>query len=498
MFTRGSGILLHISSLPSIGGIGDFGPAAYEFVDFLRDAGQKYWQILPLNPTDLVYGNCPYSSPSAFAINPLFISPELLVSKGLLKKDEVGALVVSANADKVDYVLVVERKCKLLDQAFQRFKNTELEKGDFAAFCEKNNFWLDEYALFTVFKKRSDGKIWSDWPEDIRTRKGEIIKELRAKFPEEIKRIKFLQWTCFQQWELLREHCHRQKISLIGDIPIYVNEDSADVWSNPGVFKLGPDLKPVVVAGVPPDYFSKTGQRWGNPVFDWEKIKVGGYVWWMKRIDHNLKLFDITRIDHFRGFLGYWEIPASEPTAINGHWEKGPGDDFFMQLKKLYPDLPIIAEDLGVITPDVTETMNKFEFPGMKILHFAFNGDPQHPYLPENYSERCIAYTGTHDNNTSKGWYRKDLGNHEKGVLNTYFKKNINESNVAAELIHAALHSRAVIALMPMQDCLNLGEEARMNIPGTVLGNWEWRLLAGSLTKELANHLSQITRESQR
>ncbi len=498
MLTRSSGILLHISSLPSVGGIGDFGPAAYDFVDFLNAAKQKYWQILPLNPTDAVYGNCPYSSPSAFALNTLFISPELLVKDGLLKKDELAVFAGAFKPDHVDYLSVIEKKNNLLDQAFGRFKNTSLEEGDFSSFCEKNSFWLDAYAQFMILKKRFNGSLWSDWPEDLRNRRTDILKEFQAKFPDEIKKIKFFQWVAFKQWALLRTYCRKQKVEIIGDIPIYVNEDSADVWGNPEIFKLDTKLKPVFVSGVPPDYFSKTGQRWGNPVYDWQKLKASDYGWWAKRVMHNLDLFDVVRIDHFRGLLEYWEIPSAEKTAVNGHWAKGPGEDFLGHLARVYPNLPIIAEDLGVITPDVTQAMEKFHLPGMKILQFAFNGDLKHPYLPDNFTSECIVYTGTHDNNTTKGWFGKDAADYEKKFLKVYFKREVTKDSISRDLMVLALSSNAVLAIIPMQDILDLDEKSRMNIPGTVLGNWEWRVQKENLTQELSLNLAHLTAKNRR
>lgn len=497
MFQRGSGILLHISSLPSFGGIGDVGPEAYRFVDFLKKAGQKYWQILPLNPTEQIYGNCPYSSPSAFACNILFISPELLVKQGLLKKDELAALPVSVDAGAVDFPTVSEYKSRLLDHAYQRFKDSKHDNGEFAAFSQEQRYWLNDYAVFTVMKKRFAGKIWSDWPEDIRLRKPEVLREVNAKFRDEIRRIEFLQYIFFKQWHELRTYAREQGVSLIGDMPIYVNEDSADVWSNPGIFKLKDDMKPALVAGVPPDYFSKTGQRWGNPVYDWATIRNSGYGWWLNRVKHNLDLFDIVRIDHFRGLMGFWEIPAADATAINGHWQKGPGEDFLAHLKKNFPQLPIIAEDLGLITPDVPAAMEKFNLPGMKVLQFAFNGDPHHPYLPENYPECCVVYPGTHDNNTSRGWF-KSLNAQELEHIKQYFKTDVSEESIAARLMDLALHSRAVMAITPMQDILNLDETARMNVPGTVNGNWSWRLKPGVLTPSLSARLAELTRGQQR
>jgi len=498
MFTRSSGIILHVSSLPSICGIGDFGPAAYQFADFLSASRQKYWQILPINPTDAVYGNCPYSSPSAFALNTLFISPELLLKDGLLKKDELNALSHPVHLDRVDYVTVIELKTKLFDQAFARFKNTAMEKGEFNAFCIEQNYWLDPYAFFVLFKKRFNGQIWSDWPEDVRERRKDILREFAAKFPDDIKKIKFLQFIAFKQWKELRAYIRGKNMAFIGDIPIYVNEDSADVWANPEIFKLDEKMKPIVVSGVPPDYFSKTGQRWGNPVYDWDKIKKTDYKWWMKRIGHNLDLFDTIRIDHFRGLMEYWEIPASEPTAINGHWEKGPGNDFLSHLQKTFPGVSVIAEDLGLITPDVHEAMHQFKLPGMKILHFAFNGDLKHPYLPENFQEQCAVYTGTHDNNTTKGWFRKDAAVYEKEFLQKYLKKHIDENNVSDALMEIAFTSRAVLSIVPMQDVLNHDENSRMNIPGTVYNNWEWRMTPQDFIENTSAHLAQITRNSQR
>jgi 4-alpha-glucanotransferase len=498
MFKRSSGILLHLSSLPSIGGIGDFGPAAYDFVDFLKNAKQRYWQILPLNPTDLVYGNGPYSSLSAFALNTLFISLELLVKDGFLTKEELDDLTTSKWEDRVDYFQVIEAKSILLEQAFERFEKTKVEEHQFVEFCKEHNFWLDAYADFMVAKKCFRSMIWSDWPQDLRSAQPQRLSALRSEFARDIVRIKFFQYLAFKQWFLLRGYCQSRGVEIVGDIPIYVNEDSADVWSNSRVFKLDENLKPVFVAGVPPDYFSKTGQRWGNPVYDWQYNKATNYQWWTQRIKHNLHLFDVIRIDHFRGLMEYWEIPAAEKTAINGRWVPGPGEDFLSHLRVVYPDLPIIAEDLGLITPDVGIAMKKFDLPGMKILLFAFGEDLTHIYLPENFTEPCVVYTGTHDNNTTRGWFRRDATAQEQEFLVRYTHKNITEDNVAGELIRVALKSPAVIAIIPMQDILNLDENSRMNTPGTVLGNWEWRLQKEDLTQALADQLAQITVQSQR
>lgn len=498
MFKRGSGILLHISSLPSIGGIGDFGPAAYDFVDFLNRADQSYWQLLPLNPTDPIYGNTPYSSNSAFAVSPLFISLELLAGEGLLKKDELSAVPVLPHDDRVDYPAAIAVKGRLLDRAFERFTQSGRAGKLYADFYERNSFWLDDYAAFIAIKKNFNGQMWNQWPAEIRDRDPGILKGLRSKLAADLERVKFFQYLLWQQWMALKAYCRDKDVALIGDLPIYVNDDSADVWANPKIFQLDENCEPRFVAGVPPDYFSETGQRWGNPLYDWEKLKAHGYHWWIDRIRRNLELFDIVRIDHFRGFLGYWQIPASEKTAVNGEWRPGPGDSFFNAIKKKWPQLPIIAEDLGIITPDVHDAMQRFGFPGMKVLQFAFNGDAANPYLPQNYSENSIVYTGTHDNNTTRGWFRKDAQPYERENLSRYLQKAVDENSVAWDLIDLAMKSVAGIAIAPMQDVLALAEDSRMNVPGTVSNNWQWRLKNNEITPQLAPQLARLARTTQR
>lgn len=489
MLHRGSGILLHISSLPSEFGIGDLGKSAYQFVDFLKAAGQEYWQMLPLNPTDGVYGESPYSSPSAFAGNPLFISPRLLCEAGLLTEDDLRGDGRFCDAS-VEFDKVRQYKLSLCQRALTNFTPDEI----YQEFCRKEKFWLDDYALFVVLKEIYPGKRWDQWPEQIKKRSAAAIKELTDKYQDRLRWIKFVQFLFHQQWGLLRNHCRKEGIKLIGDIPIYVNEDSVDVWANPEFFKLNDDMRPEFVAGVPPDYFSETGQRWGNPVYDWEALKAINYEWWMKRLERQFELFDIVRIDHFRGFEAYWEVPSKEKTAVNGQWVDGPKDEFFSVLQKRFPGLPIIGEDLGIITDEVTALMDRFEIPGMKVLQFAFGEDLEtHPYIPENYTENCVVYTGTHDNNTTRGWFQCDAGEHEKKNLDLYFKKECTEEDVAGDVITAALASRAGLAIVPLQDILNLGKEARMNMPGTPSGNWGWRYTADQLNQEMAASLKELS-----
>ena len=494
MLQRGSGILLHISSLPSRFGIGDLGPEAFAFVDFLSEAKQKYWQILPLNPTEMVYGNSPYSSPSAFAGNPLFLDPEALVTAGWLNAQDL-ASTPTFPSGSTDFAKVSSWKGDILQKAFIRFREAPTgRKKDYERFYKQNAFWLDDYAMFMVIKESFKGRIWNTWPEDFCLHRKKALEKARAEYSEKIEKIMFVQWLFSQQWTILREYARKKGVKLIGDIPIYVNFDSVDVWAHPENYKLDASGNPIFVAGVPPDYFSETGQRWGNPVYDWEHLKKDRFGWWVSRVEHTLNFFDYIRIDHFRGLIGYWEIPAEEETAVNGKWVQGPGDDLFRRLQKRFPDIPIIAEDLGVITEDVTEAMERFGFPGMKVLLFAFGGDlEKHPYIPENYEPRCVVYTGTHDNNTVKGWYENDATDEEKQNLSGYLKKDIDLNALPGDMINMAMRSVAQVALIPLQDVLGLGGEARMNTPATVTGNWEWRFSKDLLKEELAQRLSRIT-----
>ena len=451
------------------------GTSAYRFADFLADTRQSYWQILPLNPTDPFHVNSPYFSTSAFAGNPLLISPDLLIQDDLLTRQEVES-GPSFPVDRVDYQTVIDFKGKLAEQAYLRFKCREVPP-DYERFCSENAAWLDGFSLFVALKSHFGGKAWNEWPQDLRDREPGAIGVAQKELSKKIRMEKFLQYFFFKQWGMLKKYCNQKDIQIIGDIPIYVSHDSADVWMNPELFKLDAQKMPFVVAGVPPDYFSETGQLWGNPVYRWDVIKEKGYEWWVNRIAHNLRFLDIIRIDHFRGLVGYWEVPAAEKTAIHGRWVEGPSSDFINYLIRKFPYLPMIAEDLGVITPDVREVMNRFEFPGMKVLLFAFGDNlPNNPYIPYNLPKNCIAYTGTHDNNTARGWFEKEATPDEKRRLFQYLGRIVSSEELPRELIRLLMMSVASTVIFPIQDILGLGEEARMNIPSTGEGNWEWRL----------------------
>ncbi|HPN56410.1 MAG TPA: 4-alpha-glucanotransferase [Candidatus Omnitrophota bacterium] len=496
-YERGSGILLHISSLPSAFGIGDFGPGATRFVDFLSEAGQKYWQILPLSPTMPVYGNSPYSSDSAFAINPLFISPDVLLSENWIHGDDVSSLP-DFPSGRVDFDKVGAVKSALLFKAFDTFSREGRDLASYDLFCGRNAGWLDAYAEYKVLKEEFGGQVWSQWPSALRHRQPRALQDVHEKFSNAIRRIKFWQFLAWKQWVDLKSYCQEKNIRIIGDIPIYVNYDSSDVWSSPHIFQLDQNSVPAFVAGVPPDYFSKTGQRWGNPVYDWDALQKEKFQWWIGRIRHKLCFYDIIRIDHFRGLVAFWKIPAQEETAVKGEWAPVPTDNFFRALLEAFPRLPIIAEDLGIITDDVKEKMDKLNFPGMKVLIFAFGEDIKtHPYIPENYSQSCVAYTGTHDNNTVQGWYQHEITEEEKKNLLKYFE-TVNPSQLHWQMIDAVLRSPAVLAIFPLQDILGLGQEARMNIPGTSSGNWTWRFAPESLTPRLAEKIARQVRASRR
>ena len=489
---RGSGVLLHLTSLPSPFGIGDMGPWAYKFIDFLAESKQSYWQILPLNPTNLEHGNSPYYSTSAFACNALLISPELLVQDGLLDQQDLSHLDKFPE-ERVDYYKAKAYKEKLLHQAFEHFK-TRKEPHEYEDFRAQNAQWLDDYALFTALKSHFKGEVWSEWPEAIRERRPADLQPIKKELDDEIEKEVFLQYLFFKQWHTLKNYCNEKGIGVIGDMPIYVVHDSADVWIYPELFKLDNEKRPYAVAGVPPDYFSETGQLWGNPVYKWDVLQARGYDWWIQRLEYNFKLFDFVRIDHFRGFVSYWEVPADEKNAIHGKWVKAPAEDFFSVVLDKFPKAPIIAEDLGLITPDVWEVMDHFGFPGMKVLLFAFGEDlPTNPYAPHNHIENCVVYTGTHDNNTARGWFEKEAKPEEKRRLALYLGREITGEEIHWELVRLAMMSVANTAIVPMQDILGLGEESRMNLPAKRDGNWKWRLLPDQLTPSLAEKLLEMT-----
>jgi 4-alpha-glucanotransferase len=492
MRRRASGILTHITSLPSRFGIGDLGPQAYEFADMLVRTGQSYWQILPLNPTDSAYGDSPYHSVSALAANPLLISPEKLVEYGWLNHADIRD-VPDFNPENVNFTNVSAYKHQLFETAFQHFQ-TKSPAEDYLVFCRENADWLEDYALFKVLKASFSLETWSGWPREFRDRQQESLAQFSRKKQSEIEKEKFLQYIFMRQWKELKQYCRKHNISIIGDLPIYVDYDSADVWSNPGIFKLDEQKRPRVVAGVPPDYFSRTGQLWGNPLYDWDEMKQSGFQWWISRLDRVLELCDIVRIDHFRGLVAYWEVSALEKSAVNGTWVKAPAMDFLDVLSKRYIDLPFIAEDLGIITPDVREVIHHFHLPGMKVLLFAFGeDDPRHPYLPHNYGENFVAYTGTHDNNTVRGWLEKEAGESEKSRLRNYLGSTIESGEVHWELIRLAMASVAVTVIIPMQDILGLGEPARMNRPATHTGNWKWRMTSAQLQAAKETQLKEFT-----
>jgi 4-alpha-glucanotransferase len=493
-FKRSSGILLHPSSLPSPHGIGDLGPQAYRFVDWLVSTDCKLWQMLPLGPTG--YGDSPYQSFSAFAGNPYLISPDALLADGLLTQDDLNG-VVGLPASHVDFGLLIPRKLDLLQKAFSHYQShPENLREAFNYFCAENSSWLDDYTLFMALKESYGGGAWSGWPDPLRSRKKTALRKAQNELSGSLMRYAFYQFIFFRQWNKLRAYANERGIQIIGDIPIFVAYDSSDVWAHPELFFLDKHGNPTVVAGVPPDGFSATGQLWGNPLYNWNVHKKDGYAWWLSRVRSSLQVFDILRFDHFRGFAGYYEIPAGDKTAEAGRWVTGPGKDLFRAIDKNLGDglltsgtgLPIIAEDLGLVTPDVIELLETFNLPGMKVLQFGFSG-PDNPFLPHNYVSNCVAYTGTHDNDTARGWF-ESAEPQEREFAQRYLR--IDGSDFAWDLIHAVWSSVADIAITPMQDLLSLGGEARMNFPSRLGGNWEWRIAEGDLREDLAGKLREL------
>ncbi|HOI13952.1 MAG TPA: 4-alpha-glucanotransferase [Methanoculleus sp.] len=492
MNRRGSGVLLHVTSLPSAYGIGDLGPAAYRFVDLLSQTGQRFWQILPLNPTCPAFANSPYQSTSAFAGNTWLISPEQMVADGFLAPEDIRD-PPDFPEDRVDYLAVLDYKNGLFDRAFARFKErgADFRYKDFAA---GNVSWLNDYALFVALKEEFSGKVWGDWPAGIRDRREEALRKHGTELADRILREKFLQYVFDHQWGMMKVHCRKRHLQIIGDIPIYLTYDSVDLWANPGLFKLDEQKKPVVVSGVPPDMFSETGQLWGNPVYNWDAHREQRFAWWESRIDRTLALVDRLRLDHFRGFVQFWEVPAGEETAQNGRWVDAPGRDLFTLLSRSRSCLPIIAEDLGYITSDVHEMMEHFGFPGMKILTFGFAGDVAgNPHAPHNITKNCVAYTGTHDNNTVRGWFENETSQEQKDLLFRYIGGPVSAEQVPRILMRLAMLSPANTVIIPMQDILGLGEEARMNRPGTMEGNWEWRLRPEQAGEEGMREFAEVT-----
>lgn len=478
MQERGTGVLLHISSLPAPYGIGDLGPTAQAFAATLAAAGLGWWQFLPLTPTSEFIGNSPYSSPSAFAGNPLFISPELLCTGGYLCRADLECARPEPGRGPVDYPLAGAHRRALLRAAFERHLPYLPEDLAFQAFCAEHASWLDDYALFAAIKEEQGGASWVEWPEPLKWREAEALARWSGRNRRAILRQKFVQFLFFSQLGALRERCKEYGVRLIGDLPIYVTHDSADVWAAPELFKLDAGGRPISVAGVPPDYFSATGQRWGNPVYDWERMASDGFAWWKKRLRHNLRMADLVRLDHFRGFVGFWEIPAAEETAVNGVWSPGPGAGFFRAMREEFgEDLPILAEDLGVITDEVRALMAEFKLPGMKVLHFGFGGaEPwNNPDAPFRCPPRSVVYTGTHDNTTSLDWF-VSAPEEERRNFCAYVGRELSPDEAPEAMIRLALESASALAVIPMQDILGLGGEARMNTPALPAGNWTWRL----------------------
>ncbi len=483
---------MHISSLPAAYGVGDLGPAARAFAGFLERAGQTLWQILPLNPTDPAYGNSPYHSVSSFAFNPVLVSPEAMHEDGLIDGGDLPSKEALVQA-KADYVQAAGIRRRLFSLAHRRFRQRGGSE-DYEAFCRLHAHWVDDFALFVALKGRYQGRPWTAWPEKLRDRDPSALEEARSILAEELDRARFVQYLFDRQWRALRSHCGERGLAMVGDMPIYVVLDSVDVWVSPHLFKLDERKQPAAVAGVPPDYFSETGQLWGNPVYRWDRLEEDGYDWWIRRIRHNLTLYDWIRVDHFRGFVGFWEIPAGEKTAINGRWVQAPAGDFFEKVLQEIPGASILAEDLGVITDDVREVMDRFAFQGMKVLIFAFGPDlPTNPYAPHNHVKHCWVYTGTHDNNTVRGWFEKEATDADRARLRAYVGHPVEAGSVHRDMMRLALASVSDKAILSMPDVLGLDGAHRMNRPATRNGNWEWRMAPDAAGDDLARRLRAMT-----
>lgn len=487
---RVSGVLLHVTSLPSYGGIGDFGPAARAFVDFLFEAKQRVWQVLPLSPTG--YGSSPYSALSAFAGNPLLISLEVLAEQGWISWDRIQGL--ASHDGPADFGRATREKQPLVEEAAANFleRANDEQRLKFQKFCNENASWLTDYAMFTVLRRMHDYASWHEWPEDYARRTGDAIAKMMNDKGRELAVEQAIQFFFSEQWCALREYCKERDVRVLGDIAIFVNYDSADVWTHPELFELDDDLRPIRVSGVPPDYFSATGQRWGNPLYRWDRLKERGFDWWVARIRRSLALYDIIRLDHFRGFEAYWSIDAAEETAVNGQWIKAPGHDLFQRLRDVLGELPFVAEDLGVITKEVDELREFYGMPGMRILQFGFADRGSHLYLPHRYVPNTVAYTGTHDNNTTLGWWQEDVAPNERENVQTYLQPVQYDGDIVWAMIRAVARSVANFAIFPMQDILHLGSEARMNTPSAGEGNWTWRYGSSALHPDFAMKMAKL------
>jgi len=492
-FERSSGLLLHITSLPSHGGIGDLGPAAYDFADFLAAAKQRLWQVLPLSPTG--YGNSPYAALSAFAGNPLLVSLEMLADWGWIDVKRIAEL--PGRSGNIRFDEVEAKKLPLLVEAARNFLHRHDEPrlkaqwARFGGYCTMNATWLNDYARYNVLRRKFDLACWNEWPKEYAYREAEALSRLEREHGEELAIEQVIQFAFDEQWAALRAYCAERDIRFIGDVAIFVNYDSADVWTHRDIFDLNEDLSPIRVSGVPPDYFSATGQRWGNPLYRWEVLEERGFDWWVDRVRRAHSLYDVIRLDHFRGFEAYWSIPAEDDTAVDGEWVKAPGAALFSRLHDALGELPFIAEDLGLITPEVEALRGQFNLPGMRILQFGFSGRGAHNYLPHRYQTNTVVYTGTHDNDTTRGWWEHGATKVEKAAVQAYV--NPGSEGVVWPLIRTASTSVADICLFPLQDILELGSEARMNVPSRSGDNWGWRCPEGVLVEKLAEKLGELT-----
>lgn len=494
---RRNGMLMPISSLPSKYGIGCFSKEAYEFVDVLKKSGQSLWQILPLGPTG--YGDSPYQTFSTFAGNPYYIDLEPLIEEGSLTVEECEVADFGDNAEAVNYEKIYRARFPILKIAYNRVKeNGGLEKTEYCSFKEIESAWLEDYALYMAVKNRFQGKSWDEWAEDIRVRRPEAMAYYREELKDEIEFYKYLQYLFYAQWMELKSYANENGVQIVGDIPIYVAFDSADTWANPKLFQLDEKNLPVAVAGCPPDGFSATGQLWGNPLYKWDYHRETGFEWWVWRMAHCFKIYDIVRIDHFRGFDEYYSIPYGDETAVGGHWEKGPGMDLFNTIRYSLGDVPVIAEDLGFLTDSVRQLLADSGYPGMKVLQFAFNTSADSDYLPHNYGRNCVVYTGTHDNDTLQGWYQT-IKSEDKEMAQTYLNNHSSdEAEIHWDYICLAMRSVADTCIIPAQDFLGLGTDARMNTPSTLGGNWVWRMKNGAFTDELMEKIHELTRVTAR
>ncbi len=502
---RASGLLMHVTSLPSPHGVGSFGPESLAWIDLLADAGQTWWQILPIGPPDR--GNSPYTPLSTFACNPLLISPEGLVVDGLLDASDCEVTEPFPEAH-VDFDRVILWKEKLLSLAFANYRSNHngvmaRMEAEFRTFCEQHVRWLDDFALFVALKLTFKDANYVDWPKDFVLRDTTVLRSAVIELAREIERIKFDQYLVFRQLKQVRDYAARRGIKLFGDLPIFVSADSSDVWSHPDLFMLDERMRPKFAAGVPPDYFSATGQLWGNPVYDWAALRRSGYAWWIDRLRSLMQQHDLVRLDHFRGFSAAWHVPAGAATAVNGAWVDGPGSDFFKEVQRALDGLPFVAEDLGTITDDVRELLAEYRFPKMGVLQFAFDGDSTNAFLPHHSVENMVVYTGTHDNDTSLGWYRTLSEPHRRAFWQyvqskSYAVKPDQESEVAWLMIQLAWETKAAVTIAPMQDLINLGGDARMNMPGVADGNWAWRCTSQELVSAPWEPLRELTAKTRR